>query len=107
MQIVDRRRQTQHIKADEIGHHQRQCQHIKRIKPGEARLHEKAGRDSPVTQSDAIGVSQHEAAESKKQINGEIARGRIPAKKLLGMAMDDKERGHAPYAVKQDEAFRG
>ena len=27
--------------------------------------------------------------------------------KLLGMAMDDKERSHAPYAVKQDEAFRG
>ncbi|CUX56408.1 hypothetical protein AGR7C_Lc220032 [Agrobacterium deltaense Zutra 3/1] len=107
MQIVDRRRQAQHVETDEIGRHQSQRQPIKRVKTCEARLHEKAWRNRPFGQLPTIGMREHETAERKEQIHGEIARSRAFPEQILGMAVDDEKGGHAPYAVKQYEAFRG
>ncbi|CUX50226.1 hypothetical protein AGR5A_Lc110029 [Agrobacterium genomosp. 5 str. CFBP 6626] len=107
MEIIDRRWQTENVKTDKIGSHQGQRQHIERVKTRKARLHEKAGRYRAFAQFYAIGMRQHETAERKEQIDGEIARRRALSEKHLGMTVHDKEGGHTPYAIEQYEAFRG
>ncbi|MNZ93912.1 hypothetical protein D3C78_1130050 [compost metagenome] len=107
MQIVDRRRHAQHVEADEISRHQRQRQRIKRVKTRKARLQKKARCNRPFAQLPAIGMRQHETAERKEQIHGEIARSRAFPEQILGMAVDDEKGSHSPYAVEQYEAFRG